>query len=731
MRRRIRRKGTAGEGAGGGPGKRPADPEQARNPAPRPASDGGGPASGGASHGDGDVGGDGVAGDGHGVLDDGHGFVGDGASSAAAGARKAAADTGNGRAGTGDGVGGASDASGADPVGEMAVSHFQAHLGEMASAGLAGMTRRLPSLVTAAARLAWRASRFDTTVAVLLNLAAGIFTAYGLLATRGVLTALFTGGATPDRVRAALPALALVAGAATLRSGLQAGAGWAQARLRPQVIRLVERRMFELTTRVELAAFDDTDFQDAMHRARDRGLYEAGLVVDEAIDILTGLVGLTAAAGALGLLHPLLLPLLLITAVPDGWAAARAARMRYLTIFTMSPLRRRKWVLAGLMAERDSAAEIRAFTMRSFLWREHDRLAVEECDVHVDLARRETAARVLGEVASGMATGAVYVALGALLATGAVHLAVAGTAVLAIRAGQASLKNLLFAVNRCYESGLYFSDYLDFCADAERRLPERRGGPVPAAFETIAAEDVHFTYPGADAPALRGVSVRIRAGQVVALVGENGSGKTTLAKILAGLYRPDAGEIRWDGARLADLDLDRLRERIAMIPQDYTHWPMTARHNIAMGRPVDDALIAGAARASGADEVVRTLPNGYGTLLDRRFKDGHDLSGGQWQRIAVARGFYRDAPLLICDEPTAALDARAEHALFERIRDHADGRTVLLITHRLASVRHADHVYVLEGGRVVEAGPPADLLAAGGVFGELYGLQAAAYRLGG
>lgn len=627
----------------------------------------------------------------------------------------------------GDAVGGA----GGDAVGEMTVSHFQTHLGEMASAGLAGMTRRLPALVAAAARLAWGASRFDTTTAVLLNLAAGIFTAYGLLATRGVLTALFTGGATPDRVRAALPSLVLVAGAAAIRSGLQAAAGWSQARLRPKVTVVVEQRMFELTTRVELTAFDDTDFHDAMHRARDRGLYEAPMVVDEAIDILTGLVGLTAAAGALGVLHPVLLPLLLLTAVPDGWAAARAARMRYLAIFTMSPLRRRKWVLADLMADRDSAAEIRAFTMRSFLRREHDRLAEEECDVHIDLARRQTAARVVGELASGLATGAVYIALGLLLTAGAVHLAVAGTAVLAIRTGQSSLANLLFAVNRCYESGLYFSDYLDFCADAERRTPVRRGGATPAAFEVIVADDVHFTYPGADSPALCGASVRIRAGQVVALVGENGSGKTTLAKILAGLYRPDAGEIRWDGARLAELDLDRLRERIAMIPQDYTHWPMTARHNIAMGRPVDDALIADAARASGADEVVRTLPNGFGTLLDRRFKDGHDLSGGQWQRIAVARGFYRDAPLLICDEPTAALDARAEHALFERIRDHADGRTVLLITHRLASVRHADHVYVLERGRVVEEGPPAELLAAGGVFGELYGLQAAAYRLGG
>jgi ATP-binding cassette subfamily B protein/ATP-binding cassette subfamily C protein len=245
----------------------------------------------------------------------------------------------------------------------------------------------------------------------------------------------------------------------------------------------------------------------------------------------------------------------------------------------------------------------------------------------------------------------------------------------------------------------------------------------------IRAENVWFTYPGADRPALRDVSVDIHAGEVVALVGENGSGKTTLAKILAGLYVPDEGEVCWDDTRLREVDLDRLRQNVAMIPQYYTHWPMTARHNIAMGREPYDATIADAAAASGADDVIASLPYGYDTLLDRRFKDGHELSGGQWQRIAIARGFYRDAPLLICDEPTAALDARAEHALFERIRAHADGRTVLLITHRLASVRHADQVYVLDRGRLVEQGSPAELLAAGGVFGELYGLQASAYRL--
>src|SRR4051812_10495629 len=247
---------------------------------------------------------------------------------------------------------------------EMNLPPWQTHLAALASAGLGGMTRRLPALIGAAARLAWRASPADTIATVTLHLLAGVFTAYGLLATTGVLRALFAGGATPDRVRAALPSLALVAGATALRAGLQAGAGWAQARLKPRVDHLVEKRLFDLTNRVELPCFDDTEFHDAMHRARDRGLMEAAPVVEATIDVLTGVIGLAAAAGALGVLHPVLLPLLLITAIPDGWAAARAARVRYLALFVLSAVRRPQWVLAHLLAPPAPAARIPALTTR-------------------------------------------------------------------------------------------------------------------------------------------------------------------------------------------------------------------------------------------------------------------------------------------------------------------------------------------------------------------------------
>ncbi|GAA0376199.1 ABC transporter ATP-binding protein [Microbispora corallina] len=602
------------------------------------------------------------------------------------------------------------------------------HGDTMAVLGFMTMARRLPGLIRQALAMAWEASPRDTLVSVILSILGGVFTAFGLLATTGVLTALFEAGPTPERIRAALPSLLLVGLAAAARTALQAGAGWAQSRLDPQVERISEERLYGLTSLVDLVCFDDPEFHDALQRARLRGMSMASMVVTTTIDVLTGAVGIAAAAGVLGVLHPVLLLLLLLAVLPDAWAAVRSARMGYRTDLLLIPARRRKWIIEELLADKDTAAEVRSFTMRGFLLRMFDSVARGEQRVMLDLARRQTYARIMGEGLGGIGQAAVYVALGVLLAIGAVPLAVAGTAVLAIRSGQASLASFMYATNRLYEQGLYFTDFIDFVSEAESRIPSGRTREAPPGFRHLTVEDITFSYPASATQALRGVSIRIDRGEVVALVGENGSGKSTLAKILAGLYEPDGGRVLWDDVDLREVDPDTLRSRIAVIAQDHTRWPLTARHNITMGMDKGEDEVVRAAQVAGADQVIAELPNGYRTLLDRRFKDGHELSGGQWQRIAVARGFYRDAPLLICDEPTAALDARAEHALFERIRQHADGRTVLLITHRLASVRYADRIYVLDHGQVREQGTHEELMTVDGLYAELYNLQAQAYR---
>jgi len=610
----------------------------------------------------------------------------------------------------------------------LTANYWNAYTERLASIGFRDVARRFPGLEGEAVRLAWQGSPRDTVASIALNIASGIFAGYALFATTGVLEALFAGGPTPHRVWAALPSLVLVAVSSALRSGLSSAAGWAQGRLEPQVDRAVELRLFGLTTSVELAAFDDPGFHDQMERAQTRGMNSASQVVNDVINCLTSMTGLASAAIVVGVLQPLLLLVLLAAQLPGAWAAVRAARISYLTRFALIDAYRRKWILNHLMADRETAAELRSFTMRSFLLARLSKLAAYARDAEMRAAGRQAATKVTASLMGGIATAGVYAALGGMLVGGWLPLSVAGTAVLAIRQAAVSLQQLLYQVNQCYEDGLYFSDYASFCADAESRVRSPGATAVPSGFAEIVAEGVSFSYPGVDVLALDDVSVRIARGEVIALVGENGSGKTTLAKILAGLYRPSAGAVTWDGVPISDVDGEPLREQIAVIAQDHANWPLSVLHNITMGRSLDPELLSFAVESSGAEVVIDGLARGYETLLARQFKDGAELSGGQWQRIAAARAFYRVAPLLIMDEPTAALDARAEYALFSTLRVHAATRSVLIITHRLASVRQADRIYVLAHGKVVEQGTHADLMALGGQYAELYTLQASQYE---
>jgi ATP-binding cassette, subfamily B, bacterial len=617
------------------------------------------------------------------------------------------------------------------PADELAVPYWLTATAQAASASLHRMLRRLPGLLRQAWLLAWRVSPVNTLAVVGLSLGSGIASGIGLVNVVGVLDGLLREGPTPERIHAAVPSLLAMLTAGTARTLLSSAATAVQGRLSPQVSQAAEMRLLELTTRVDLATFDDADWRDMMHRARDRGIDAAQRLVDEAIELGTSVVSLGAAATVLAVLHPLLLPLLVLAVVPNFWAAVRSARLGYQQQLRLVAVYRRKWMLSDLLAERTEAAELRAFTLQRYLLREVRRLLDVVTREQVRVSAAQVRTNLVGHAFGVVATGGAYAALVALLLTGRMQIAVGGAAAYAISTGINALTQVAFAVNHLYEQGLYFGDYESFCALARARAEPVTGDPVPETFQTLTLNEVSFTYPGGASPAVRDVSLTIHCGQAIALVGENGSGKSTLAKLLAGLYRPDAGTIAWDGLDVATLPPDRLRDRVAVVMQEPTKWPLSAGANISAGRHDRDASqddIEAAARQGDAHEFITELPRGYATLLSRHFTDGADLSGGQWQRLAIARAFFRDAPLLICDEPTANLDARAEHAVYQRLRELAAGRTVVLITHRMASVREADRIYVLDHGAIVEEGTHAELIKEGGVYATLFSLQASAYH---
>ncbi|WP_245950653.1 ABC transporter ATP-binding protein [Saccharothrix carnea] len=623
---------------------------------------------------------------------------------------------------------GAVASSEADPrEGALVTPHWQ--LDDSAATAPRRVLRGLPSATWPVLRLIRRAAPGPALAVAVMQVVSGLAAAFGLFATTGVLTELLASGAATERVLAALPDLLLVGAAFGLRGAMDVGVSLAHARITPAVRRLAEERLYEASLGAELAAFDDSRFHDRMHRARDRGLFFLERAADNLVELIGALLGIVAATGSLAILHPVLVPVLLLAVLPDGWAVQRAAKLAYASVGRTVALDRRVQMVSDLATEREPAAEIRAYQAEPFVLHEYRVAADPLRDEDIRLATAQARVRGIGRALAGLGLALTYVVLGGLVRYGWVPLAVAGTAVIAIRVATTALNRLVLAANQLVEQGLYVADYQEFLASAERS--HRTGVDTALDPSRVTLDGVTFHYPGSDRPAVRDVSLTVRPGETIALVGENGSGKTTLAKLVAGLYTPTSGEVRWADQDIALVDRSRIADRVMMVLQDPVRWPHTARVNVEVGRhdrPDPDGLaLLRAATQAGADEVVDRLPDGWHTLLSKQFRGGVELSGGQWQRLAVARGLYRDAPLLIWDEPTAPLDAKAEFAVYESLRALAEDRTVVLITHRLASVRHADRILLLHDGELAEEGTHAELLALGGRYADLYELQSRMY----
>ena len=589
--------------------------------------------------------------------------------------------------------------------------------------------RRLPGLCVQGFHIIMAAGRNDFGVSIALQTLAGFGLAVQLVLGQRALSALFTAVQGDGSLASVVPwalAMAVVAFILFFANAVQ--------RERQQILgelvhRHVEARVLDVVTAVDLEAFETPGFFNRLERIRGRA--------DQPLNLVWGLSGLAGAAvGTVGVviglfaIEPLLIPMIALVLLPAWLVASRRSESFWRFFWRMTPRDRERRYLAEVLSGRDEAKEVRSFGLAGYLRTRYDRLYEERIQELRQVARRHLLFSFAANLGISIVLLVTLLLISWLTLRDDVTLAQAGIAVAGVAIVGARLTQAGYAAGSLSEAGLYMDDYNAFLDLLPRVAAKRPTGPAPRGFERLTVDGVSFTYPSGGEPALREVHIEIRRGEVVALVGENGSGKTTLAKLLAGLYSPTEGTIGWDGVDISTVDPDDLRRSVAVIFQDFIRYHLPARDNIGLGRSEaaeDLDAIRAAAEHADADRFLSTLQAGYETVLGPQFIGGTDLSVGQWQRVALARAFFRDAPFVVLDEPTAALDPRAEHDLFQRIRSLLSDRTVLLISHRFSSVRSADRIYVLAEGNIVEAGSHEELMAGGGIYEELFTLQAAAY----
>jgi ATP-binding cassette subfamily B protein len=592
--------------------------------------------------------------------------------------------------------------------------------------------RQFTTLVWASLKLVSGVGRADFLLSALLEATGGGAVLVQLLAGKAILTTVLVSGDHGEGGglgRALGPVIAFIAATLVQRAT-------SSLRMQRTAILgdLVKRRAMEqvldVAEAVELEAFETPGFFNRLQRAKADG-------TSRPLNLVYGLLGLVGAvaatigvAVALAVIEPVLLVFLTAAYLPLWFARRKVGRDTYQFYVAWTQNRRGRDYLESVLTGRDEAKEVRAFRLGPLLrsrWR-------TLCDEYMAGMRRYHRSRLRTTLLSGVLSSVLVVANVAFIVVlwqrGNMTLAAAGTALAGLQILGSQLEELATSSGSLYESALFLGEFHDFL-ELQRTVDARRPTATPPhGFERLTVDHLTFHYPGSDAPALDDVSISVDKGEIVALVGENGSGKTTLAKLLAGLYRPSDGAVRWDGVDVAECDPQLVRGAVAVIFQDFVRYKLSARENIGVGSSDcldDDAAIERAARLAGAHGFLSALPRGYDTILSKEFKGGRDLSVGQWQRVALARALLRDAPFVVLDEPTAALDPRAESDLFESLHGVLRGRTALLISHRFSSVRSADRIFVLDKGRVVEQGTHAELMARRGLYAELFTLQAEAY----
>jgi len=489
--------------------------------------------------------------------------------------------------------------------------------------------------------------------------------------------------------------------------------------------------LMEHAANLDLAHFEQSEYQDRLERAR-RQASSRSTVLSQIFTQGQNIISAVSLAAGLFVYAPLLLPLLAISLVPAVVSEFRFNRLAYWLSHSRSPERRQLEYLRQVGASAETAKEVKLFGLGGFIVERFRVLSAQILaeDVAVNV-RRAFWAAILQAISTVTYYGA-YAYIVWRTVNG--ELTIGDLTFLAGSFLQLNgfLNTILVGFTQIAGQSLYLDDLFSFFDIAPTILDPKSPKPFPVPMkEGIVFDNVGFRYPGSENWALRGLSFTIPAGETLALVGENGAGKTTIVKLLTRLYDPDEGRITIDGVDLRDFAGRDLRQHVSVIFQDFLRYSFSAAENIGVGRIEefeDRPRIEESAEMSLADPVIRRLPQGYDQPLGRMFAGGRDLSGGEWQKVALARAYMRNAEIVILDEPTAALDARAEAEVFTRFKSLAEGTTAVLISHRFSTVRMADRIVVVEGGKVLENGTHAELMARGGRYAELFELQAAGYR---
>jgi len=579
--------------------------------------------------------------------------------------------------------------------------------------------RRLPS----ALRLAWDAAKLWTAAWAVLLVVQGLLPVGSVYLTRPlvnrVMAAVKAGGSW-ESVRPAVTIAILFAAITLLTELLRSALVWIRTHQSELVQDHITAMIHRKSAEIDLAFYDSPDFYDRLHRARSEASYRPVQLLESLSGILQNCITLAAMLAVLapfGLWVPVAL---LASTLPALYVVLRNTVRQHEWNVRTTPDQRLTWYYDWLLTSHETASELRLFglgeTFQSAYNALRRRLRGEKLELAQSQARGQFAAGAMALLAGGASL--LWMTWRAI--RGFITLGDLALFQQAFQQGLGLVRSLLENLGQLYSSSLFLGNLFDFLALKPTVLDPASPRPMPRAIESgIHFERVTFQYPGGRAPVLSDFSLTIPAGRIVSLVGPNGAGKSTFVKLLCRFYDPNAGRVELDGMDLRGFSLEELRRRITVLFQEPVRYNATAGENIGLGdRGASGMDIEAAATAAGADQIIRRLPGGYGNLLGKSYVDGAELSTGEWQRIALARAFLRRAPILILDEPTSAMDPWAEAEWIDRFRSLAEGRTAILITHRLTTAMRADEIHVIAGGRVAESGSHEELLRRGGLYAQ-------------